>query len=163
MCWLAGAAMRWRCSFFLSFPSLSPSPADLLQLARQTVAEAAGFFSPTADGRRLPAGREAGRLARRGDYLAVVLAGAGRWCSWGDAGSASGAGAGAGRASRPQKAFVNIAKYTIAIFAILTYYFMVSKQQNLLTNSNIFDKIGYTRKRGTGWTAGKAEGFPFIG
>lgn len=80
----------------------------------------------------------------------------------GDAGSASGAGAGAGRASRPQKAFVNIAKYALAIFAILTYYFTVSKQQNLLTNSNIFDKIGYTRKRGTGWTAGKAEGFPFI-
>lgn len=66
----------------------------------------------------------------------------------GGAGSVSGAGAGAGRASRPQKAFVNIAKYVLAIFAILTYYFMVSKQQNLLTNSNIFDKIGYTRKRG---------------
>lgn len=69
-----------------------------------------------------------------------------------------GAGVGAGRASRPQKAFVNITKYALANFAILTYYFAVSAQQNFLTNSNNYDKIRYHQKRGSGLDSWKSWG-----
>lgn len=44
-----------------------------------------------------------------------------------------------------QSAFVNINKYSFAIFAILTYSFLVSVQENLLTNYNILDIIRYTQ------------------
>lgn len=122
-------------------PFLSPLP---LSLHRLGVNAAWDSFSTTGGG--FGGGfwvwADAGRLAG-GDWLGLALGG---WLlSWVMLGRVWVLVLAVLGGHPGQSAFVNINKYSFAIFVILTYSFLVSVQENLLTNYNILDIIRYTQ------------------